>query len=168
MVEIADWVIIAIPAVVLTVCIIYATYFKISTTRFPKTIEFNQQIQPNQTVNVLSIEGIGSIKNIVAQTTGSNDSLLDLTLDQTSYFVLDLLKDQNSIAIVPVNQSGLKFNVKLDAWFYKGFSLSIYNKSDGNLVASGKIYYEIKKSRMETAKGLIKDFKGDKPMVNQE
>ncbi len=168
MVEIADWVIIAIPAVTLTVCIIYAAYFKISTARFPKTIEFNQQISPNQTVNILSIEGVGSINKIVAQTTGSNDSLLDLTLDQTSYFVLDLLKDKNVAETIPVNQSGLKFNVKLDAWFYKGFSLSIYNKSNGNLNASGKIYYEVKKSRSETVKGLIRDFKGEKPLMNQE
>ncbi len=168
MVEIADWVIIAIPALTLIVCISYAAYFKISTARFPKTIEFNQQISPNQTVNILSVEGVGSIKKIVAQTTGSNDSLLDLTLDQTSYFVLDLLKDQNLAEPIPVIQSGLKFNVKLDAWFYKGFSLSIYNKSNGNLTASGKIYYEIKKSRNETVKELIRDFKGEKPLMNQE
>jgi hypothetical protein len=167
MVEIADWVIIAIPAIALAVCIIYATYFKISTARFPKTIEFNKQIQPEQTITILSVEGVGSIKKIVAQTSGSDNSLLDLTLDQTSYFILDLLKNQKNDNI-SVNQSGLKFNVKLDAWFYKGFSLSIYNRSNGNLTATGKIYYEIKKPAVETIKGLIKEFKGDKPLINQD
>jgi preprotein translocase subunit YajC len=168
MVEIADWVIIAIPVLVLAVCIIYVAYFKISTARFPKMIEFNEQIQPNQTVTILSVGGIGSIKKIIAQTSGSDNSLLDLTLDQTSYFILDLLKDQKSMENVSVNQSGLKFNVKLDAWFYKGFSLSVYNRSNGSLNATGKIYYEIKKPALETIKGLIKDFTGDKPLMNQD
>ncbi|XHH09207.1 MAG: hypothetical protein ACFCUE_00885 [Candidatus Bathyarchaeia archaeon] len=167
MVEIADWVIIAIPILAVAVLVIYAVLFKISTARFPKTIEFNQQISPNQTVTILSVEGIGSIKKIIAQTIGSDNSLIDLTLDQTSYFILDLLKDQKNTENVSISQSGLKFNVKLDAWFYKGFSLSIYNKSNGNLTAAGKIYYEVKKPKIETIKALIKEFNGDKQLMNQ-
>jgi hypothetical protein len=167
MIEIADWVVIDVLIAVLAALIIYAVYFKISTTRFPKTIEFNRQVEPNQNVTILTVEGIGVIRKISAQTTERNSALIDLTLDQSSYFVLDVPKEANNGKSSSNGQAKLKFDVKLDACFYKGFSLAIYNRGNDALDAKGKIDYEIKKSTTVTIKGLYKEFKGEKALMNQ-
>ncbi len=167
MIEIADWVIIAIVGAAFASLIAYSIYFKISATRFPKVIEFNSKIDPNQTVTILAIEGKGIIKKISAQITENSDSIIDLTLDQTSYFVVEVPKGQGGIKSSPNDQDSLKFDVKLDACYYKGFSLSINNRSTGILNAIGKINYEIKKPPQATIRGLYKDFTGDKPLINQ-
>jgi uncharacterized protein YneF (UPF0154 family) len=156
MIEIADWVVIAIILAAFALSIGYLLYFIITRKLFPKVMEFNKTVNPNETLTILTIKGQGIIKKIEAQITENKNSLIDMIIDQTSYATFDIAKETNNTETSPYGQDRLKFEAQLDTHFHKEFSLSINNRSDGLLSVSGKIYYEIKRPLGVTIKSLYK------------
>jgi phosphoribosylamine-glycine ligase len=155
MIEIADWVVIAFILAAFTIATGYLLYFIITRKLFPKEIEFNTTVNPNETLTVLSIKGQGIIKKIEAKIE-NNNALIDMIIDQTSYATFDVAKEtnhpENSLSL----QDKLKFEVQLDNHFHKEFSISINNRNNTTLNASGKISYEIKRPLGVTIKSLYR------------
>ncbi len=155
MIEIADWVVIAFILAAFALCIGYLLFFIITRKLFPKVLEFNKTVNPNETLTILTIKGQGIIKKVEAQIT-ENNSLIDMIIDQTSYATFDISKEPNRAETSSSRQEMLKFEVQLDTHFHKEFSLSINNKSSRMLNASGKINYEIKRPLGVTIRSLYR------------
>jgi hypothetical protein len=156
MIEIADWVVIAIILAAFALCIGYLLYFIITRKLFPKVTEFNKTVNPNETLTIFTIKGQGIIKKIEAKITENQNSLIDMIIDQTSYATFDVAKEPNLAKTSPNGQDRLKFEVQLDTHFHKEFSLSINNRSSGMLKASGKINYEVKRPLGVTIRSLYR------------
>lgn len=156
MIEIADWVVIAIILAFFVLCVSYLLYFIITRKLFPKVMEFENTVNSNETLTILTIKGQGIIKKIEAQITENNNALIDMIIDQTSYATFDIAKEPNRAETSPNGQDRFKFEVQLDTHFHKEFSLSINNKSSGTLNASGKTYYEIKRPLGVTIRSLYR------------
>jgi hypothetical protein len=157
MIQIEDWAVIAAILVFLGLCIVYLAYFIVTRKLFPKTMEFQKEINPNTAITVLTIEGSGIIKKIKMKVTETDKSLINMIVDQTSYTVFGIGKEPTGLG---ERQDGLlTLEVELDKKFDKNFSLFIDNRSDRMLNSNGEINYEIKKPLKITLKTIISETK---------
>jgi hypothetical protein len=148
MIQIPDWVVIATILCFFFVCFCYLVYFIKSKKLFVKMIEFDKEIDPNNSLTILAINGSGIIKKMDIQTSENNNSSIVLTIDQTAYTTFSIVKDVNNSDKARVDEKKerlLKLEVNFDKKFQKGFSIFIDNRSDVTFNSAGKIIYEIKK-----------------------
>ena len=159
MIQIEDWVIIAILLAFFVAGALYLFYFIVTRKLFSQETEFHGEIEPNKPMTILSIEGVGIIKKINIEVTENDNSLIDMIIDGTSYstFALSNSKNTNKEILNEQNQRLLILEVNLDARFHKYFSLFIHNRSDDSISSNGKIYYEIKKPLKNVLKAIYSE-----------
>jgi hypothetical protein len=148
MIQIDDWVALAIILAFFLLCGCYLVYFIITRKLFPKVIEFQKEISPKNSATILTIEGAGILKKIEMQISENDNSSILVAVDGVGYTTLSIAKETNSLAKESFDEpSGklLKFEAYLDVKFRKQFSLFIDNRNERSLKTDGKIFYEIKK-----------------------
>lgn len=156
MIQIEDWMIVAALIVLLVLSLIYLLYFKISKKLFPKQLNFQKQIKPNEATTALSIDGSGIVKRINMQITENDNSLVNLTIDQSSYIVLGLAeKTDEPNKRISQNGKLMTIELQVDKKFSKSFSIFIHNRSSLPLNTSGNINYELKAPLKPTLKAII-------------
>ena len=121
-------------------------------------MKFENEISPNKSTTLLSIEGSGIVKKIQMQITENENSWISMIIDGASYANFLITKGFNSFAkINPSDQENnrIELEVNLDTKFHNNFSLVIHNRSNsGILDSNGKIFYEIKKPLKTTLKAI--------------
>jgi hypothetical protein len=158
MIQIEDWTIVTALIFLSALLIIYLFYFKLTKKLFPKQVNFHEEIKPHKALTVLSIEGSGIIKRIEMQTTENENSLVNITIDQTSYLVFGL----NKKTIGPdkytnENVKLLTIELQLDKKFTKSFTIFVNNRSSLPLNSNGNIEYELKEPIKPTLKAIASE-----------
>ena len=156
MIQIEDWVIIAILFTFFVADAVYLFYFIVTRKLFSQEKEFQREISPNTAVTIHSIEGAGIIKKIKMQVTENDNSLIDIIVDGTSFSTFSISNSKNTDKefLKEGNQKLLKLEINVNSRFHKQFSLFIHNRSDDSINSTGKIYYEIKKPLKVVLKAL--------------
>jgi hypothetical protein len=148
MIQIEDWVIIVIILAFFFASLSYLVYFVLTKKLFPIEKEFQNEINPNKMITLLTIEGSGIIKKIEMQITENNNSFINISIDGTTITNFIITKEPYKKDKTSQNeQKGglLKLEINLDTEFRKDFSISLENRSDYSLNSTGKIFYEIKR-----------------------
>lgn len=153
MIQIEDWLIVAIVMAFFLAGICYLIYFKIKSKLFPMVREFQGEVNPNEAKALLEIVGSGIIKKIEMQVRENNNSLIYFNIDKTGYTNFRFTREQNKMG----KESRLKIEVNLDTKFRKDFSLFIHNRDDISLNSTGKIFYEIKKPLIVVLKSIYSE-----------
>ena len=160
MIQINDWVFVAIILVFFFVAATYLVYFRVTRKLFSQEIEFQKEISPNQAITILSIEGAGIIKKIKTQITENDNSTLDMIVDGVNYLTFDIARDLNRVDKGNSTERKSKLlvlEVNLDARFHKQFSLFFDNRNDDLINSAGKIFYEIKKPLKAVLKAIFSE-----------
>ena len=158
MIQIEDWMVIAGILIIFILAIIYLISIIITSKLFPKELEFQKEIKPNEATTISKIEGAGIIKKIEMKTIENEKSDITITVDQTSFITLGL----NKKTISPGGNSNTleeiqSFEINLNKNFEKNVTIFFQNNSDKSSQSSGKIYYEIKKPLKSTLKTLFSE-----------
>jgi hypothetical protein len=143
MIQIPDWVALAIVATIFFVFLIYLVYFIRTRKLIPKVIEFQKEINPENKTTILIITGKGIIKKIDIQITETPNSIIVMIIDKKAFTTFNVTTQTQN----PTNQNNkqLKLEINLEKEFQKDFEIFIDNRSYQTINSSGKIYYEIKK-----------------------
>jgi len=158
MIQIQDWIVVAVVLAFFLSCIFYLLYFIISKKLFPETAEFQKEINANDSATVLSLKGSGIIKKIETQITQTDNSSTVLIVDRTAYSTLNLViaeKNQGHVGFDREKNKVLNFEVNLDRPFREDFSVFIENRSTIPINASGRIFCELKKPLGVTLRSLF-------------
>jgi hypothetical protein len=148
MIQIDDWVALAIILAFFILCACYLAYFIITRKLYPKVIEFQKEISPKNSATILTIEGSGILKKLEMQISENDNSSILVTIDGVGYTTLSVAKETSSLSKESLHEPNgklLKFEAYLDVKFHKQFSLFIDNRNETALKTDGKIFYEIKK-----------------------
>jgi|WetSurMetagenome_2_1015567.scaffolds.fasta_scaffold561350_2 hypothetical protein len=148
MIQIDDWVALAIILAFFSCCVCYLVYFVITRKLFPKVKEFQKEISPKNSATILTIEGAGILKKLEMQISENDNSSILVTIDGVGYTTLSIAKETNRLSKERFDEPNgklFKFEAYLDVKFHKQFSLFIDNRNEMALKTDGKIFYEIKK-----------------------
>ena len=158
MIQVDDWTLITGLLAVFLLLIIYLIYVRITRKLFPKTLEFQKEIKPNEAITISTIEGSGIIKKIEIKTTENEKSLIDITVDQTSFIIFGLgKKTGNQSGDLDVSEENLSFEINLNKKFERNFTLFFQNNSDKLAHLNGNVGYEIKKPLKITLRTLLSE-----------
>ena len=158
MIQVDDWTLITGLLAVFLLLIIYLIYVRITRKLFPKTLEFQKEIKPNEAITISTIEGSGIIKKIEIKTTENEKSLIDITVDQTSFIIFGLgKKTGNQSGDLDVSEENLSFEINLNKKFERNFTLFFQNNSDKLAQLNGNVGYEIKKPLKITLRTLLSE-----------
>lgn len=145
MIQIEDWVAIAVILAFFILSLSYLIYFIITRKLFPKVVEFQKEIDPHKSIDVITIEGQGILKKVEMQISENNNSSIMMIVDRRGYATFGIGESVKPENFIEPKGSQLKFEVNLEVKFYKDFSLFIDNRNESKLNSSGRIFYEIKK-----------------------
>jgi hypothetical protein len=160
MIEIEDWVLIAIIAAFFFAGACYLFYFIVSRKLFSQEMEFRNEIEPNRIITILSIEGAGIAKKIEMQITKNENSTIDMIIDGKSYSLFVFKGDINNPDkrnFIEQKNGLLGLEVNLNAKFQKNFSIIVLNRNESLISPTGKIFYEIKKPLKMVLKAIYSE-----------
>ena len=158
MIQVEDWVVYAGILALFFAGIIYLIYFIITKKLFSMEMKFENEISPNKSTTLVSIDGSGIIKKIEMKDTEDENLWINMIIDGASYVNFLIARgSDNLVGINPSSQENKKIEleVNLDTKFHSNFSLVIHNRSNSDILDSkGKIFYEIKKPLKTTLKAI--------------
>jgi len=158
MIQIDDWMVIAVILVIFLLFIVYLAIFIITRKLFPKVVEFHSEINPNKAITIFTIEGSGIIKKIEMKTTENDKSMIDIIVDQNSFIIFNFNKKTSSNCGNLAELEELSsFEMNLNKKFNNNFTIFFHNRSDKLAHSNGKIYCEIKKPFGTTLKTILSE-----------
>ena len=158
MIQIDDWTVITGLLIIFTLFVVYLVSIIITRKLFPKVLEFQKEIKPNEALTISAIEGSGIIKKIEMNTAANDKSVITLTVDETSFITFALSKKTRSPAQnLDTSQESLSAEINLNKHFENNVTMFFHNNSDKMALSNGKIYYEIKKPLKITLKTLFSE-----------
>jgi hypothetical protein len=144
MIQIDDWVALAIILAFFALCICYLGYFVTSRKLHPKMAEFQKEVVPNTSLTLFTIDGPGIIKKIEMQNSENSNLSIVMVIDRMGHTTLSFSKEVDKEKPNETNGK-LKLEVNLDAKFRRDFSLFIDNRNGVPISSTGRIFYETKK-----------------------
>jgi hypothetical protein len=160
MIEIEDWVLIAIIVAFFFAGACYIFYFIVSRKLFSQEMEFQNEIEPNRIITILSIEGAGIAKKIEMQITENENAIIDMLIDGKSYSMFVIKGDTNNPDkrnFIEQKNRLLGLEVNLNAKFQKSLSIIVHNRNESLIIPTGKISYEIKKPLKMVLKAIYSE-----------
>jgi hypothetical protein len=158
MIQIDDWMVITGLIAIFLASIVYLAYFIITKKLFPKVVEFQKIINPNEGITISSIEGSGIIKKIEMKSTQNDKTSIIMIVDKISFITFSSSKKT-------ISQGGnlnaleeiLNVEINLEKKFERNFSIFFQNNSDKLSHSNGKIYYEIRKPFKITLRTILSE-----------
>ena len=158
MIQIDDWMVITGLIAIFLASIVYLAYFIITKKLFPKVVEFQEIINPNEGITISSIEGSGIIKKIEMKSTQNDKTSIIMIVDKTSFITFSSSKKT-------ISQGGnlnaleeiLNVEINLEKKFERNFSIFFQNNSDKLSHSNGKIYFEIRKPFKITLRTILSE-----------
>jgi putative sterol carrier protein len=147
MIQIPDWVAATAIIVIFIIGVLYLLYFIKSKKLYPKVMEFQKEVNPEEKSTILATAGKGRIKKLDIKITDNTNSSIVIIVDKTAYTTLTIAKETNkpdNTKIANQKNSQIKIELNLDKEFNQDFELFVDNRSDQIVNFTGKIFYESK------------------------
>lgn len=153
MIQIDEWMAVAVAFILLLLGAVYLLYFKITKKLFPKVTNFQSEIKSREGSTVCEIEGSGIIKTIEVNTNGN--CIINMTIDGFSRTVLrvhpEFKQDNKS------NRDALSIREQFDEKFAKSFTIHVQNEGDAVLQSYGTISFETHKEFKTTLRTIFNE-----------
>jgi len=147
MIQIPDWVAATAIIVIFIIGVLYLLYFIKSKKLYPKVMEFQKEVNPEEKSTILATAGKGRIKKLDIKITDNTNSSIVIIVDKTAYTTLTIAKETNkpdNTNIANQKNKQIKIELNLDKEFNQDFELFVDNRSDQIINFTGKIFYESK------------------------
>ena len=157
MIQLSEWIGIALALTLLLLSTVYLIYFRISRKLFPQVADFSNEIKSGEGATISKIEGSGIIKMIELKTDGN--CIITITVDNIIHTLLTVGPAPPSKIKIALNEYEFAIREQLNEKFTDNFTIYIQNQGTKLLSNNGKLSYEIKKGLKQTLKALISEIK---------